>query len=170
MHEFPLILKHRNDPHQTIVVANADQLNSVSDEFAPDEIRKNRKEGGADVGVAVAEKSIGKAADGSQADSNRDAGLGLDALEQMRKQLQADAEAISKKHAQEREQLDRERKELDEQRQAINQQAADLQQAQRTAEEPKRGEQQAQPEEEKVPGNRPELGQAGQNGKHKSKG
>lgn len=168
MHEFPLILKHRNDPHQQIVVANADQLNSVADEFAPDEIRKNRTEGGASVGVGVAEKSIGKAADGSQANEHRDHNLGADALETARKQLQEQADKISKQHAKEREDLDRERKDLEQQRQALAQQAADLDQQRKPAAEPTQGEKLDKPEdEEKIPGNRPELGQAGHNGSKK---
>lgn len=168
MHEFPLILKHRNDPHQSIVVANADQLNSVADEFAPDEIRKNRTEGGASVGVGVAEKSIGKAADGSQANEHRDHNLGADALETARKQLQDEAKRISDQHKREREQLDQERKELDQQRQALAQQTADLDQQRKPAAEPTQGEKLDKPEdEEKIPGNRPELGQAGHNGSKK---
>lgn len=171
MHEFPLILKHRSDPHAQIVVANADQLNAVPDEFAPDEIRKNRTEGGASVGAATAEKSIGKAADGSQANEHRDQQLGLDALATARKQMQDEAEALSKKHEQERQQIKREREELDQQRQQVQQQVADLEQQRRTVSEPTTGEVVKEDQkEEKVPGNRPELGQAGQNGQTKKKG
>lgn len=171
MHEFPLILKHRNDPHQSIVVANADQLNSVSDEFAPDEIRKNRTEGGASVGVSMAEKSIGKAADGSQANDHRGKELVQDALATARKQLQAEADQLGKQRDEERKALDAERAELEALRRSIAQQSAALDQQRAVVNEPTTGEQVKEADkEEKIPGNRPELGQAGQNGQAKKRG
>lgn len=169
MHEFPLILKHRSDPHQQIVVANAEQLNSVSDDFAPDEIRKNRKEGAADVGVSVAEKSIGKSGDGSQAEG-RDKSLGEDALATARKQLQDEADAISEKHKKEREQIAQERKQLEQARQSFEQQQAALSEKQQERAQATAGEQKNDDSEEKIPGNRPELGQSGHNGKQSKKG
>lgn len=107
MHEFPLKLQHRSNPHASIVVMNADQLAEVPDEFAPDEVRKARNEAGYSVGVATAEKAMEKAGEQAQA------------LGRQKQELADQAEQMSKDLADQRKEVERERREVDEQRQAL---------------------------------------------------